>query len=66
MTNTLEFGFDIFCGRNVAIGKMPEVELHAGLEAPVERDFVDSDCALTVVHGRSKVPGRIEMRRAVR
>src|SRR5262245_41843610 len=66
VADALEFGFDIFPSRNVAIGKMPEVELHAGLEAPVERNFVDGDCALAVVHGRRKVPGRIEMRRAVR
>jgi len=66
MADALELGIDIFCSCNIAIGKMPEIELHARLEAPIERDLVDSDCSLAVVHGRSKVPGCIEMRRAVR
>jgi len=42
VADALELGFDIFCSRNVAIGKMAEVELHAGLEASIERDFVDT------------------------
>ncbi len=37
MANALEFGFDIFCSRNIAIGEVPEVELHTRLEAPLER-----------------------------
>src|SRR4029078_5203931 len=49
MPNALELGLDVFCSRHVAIREMPEVELYAGLEAPVERDLVDGDRALAIV-----------------
>ena len=43
-----------------------EVELHAGLEAPVERHLVDGDGALALVHRRMEMIGRVEMRAVVR
>src|SRR5262245_10107362 len=45
---------------------MPEVELNARLEAPFERDFVDGRGALALVHRRSEVIRRVEMRAAMR
>src|SRR3954451_17412338 len=44
---------------------LTEVELHAGLEAPVERHLVDRDRALAAVHRGSEVPGRVEVRAVV-
>ena len=45
---------------------MPEVELHAGIEAPFQRHLVDGDGALAAVHGGGEMPGRIEMRGVMR
>ncbi|MGY3408270.1 hypothetical protein ACVWZV_004383 [Bradyrhizobium sp. GM5.1] len=32
---------DVVGARHVAVGQMPEVELHAGLKTPFQRDLVD-------------------------
>src|SRR6185503_9164979 len=45
---------------------MAEVEFHAWLQAPIERDLVDGDGAFAAVHGGGEMPERIEMRRAMR
>src|SRR5882757_2029033 len=41
VADALEFGFDIFGGRDIAIRQMTEIKLHAGLQAPFQRHFVD-------------------------
>jgi hypothetical protein len=41
MADALELGLDIFGRCDIAVRQVPEVELHAGLEAPFERHFVD-------------------------
>src|SRR5262249_24110848 len=65
VADALEFGFNILCGCDIAVGKMPEVELHSWLEAPVERHLVDGDRALAVVHRLSEMPRRVEVGRAM-
>ena len=41
MADALELRLDVGGGGDIAVGEMAEVELHAGLEAPVERHLVD-------------------------
>jgi hypothetical protein len=54
----------------MAIGKVAEVQLHARLEAPLQRDLVDRDGPLLLpelaVHGGVEVVRRIEVRSVVR
>src|SRR3984885_16018022 len=61
MSDALEFSLDILSGHDIAVGKMPEVEFDAGLKTPFERHFLDGPGALTAVHGRMIVIGRVEM-----
>src|ERR1700722_19560906 len=61
IADALELFVDIGGGCDIPVGKMPEVELYAGLEAPLERHFVDRSGALPFVHRRMVVPGRVEM-----
>src|SRR5215212_6073816 len=41
VTDALEFVFDILGGRHIAVGQMPEIQLHAWLQAPLQRHFID-------------------------
>jgi hypothetical protein len=43
-----QLGLDIGGGDHVAVGEVAEVQLHPGLEAPVQRHLVDGDRALFV------------------
>ena len=61
MADALELGVDVGGGRDIAVGKMAEVEFHPGLKAPFERHFVDRPGALALVHCRVVVPRRVEM-----
>src|SRR6266700_5365108 len=45
---------------------MAKVQLHAGLQAPIQRYFVDGDGALALVHRRRKMIRRVQMRTVVR
>ena len=66
MADALKLRVDVGGGRDIAVGKMAEVEFHPALEAPFERNLVDRPGALALVHRRMIVPGRIEMRAVVR
>ena len=49
-----------------AARKVPEIELHPRVEAPLQGHFVDGDCPLRLtaelfVHGRMKMIGRIQV-----
>ena len=53
------------CG-DIAVGQMPEIQLHAGLEAPFQRHFIDPPGWLParfqgVVHGGEEVVRRVQM-----
>ncbi len=61
-----ELGLHVACGRDIAVGEVPKVELDSALEAPVERHLVDRDRSLAAVHGRGEMPGRVEMGGVVR
>src|ERR1700738_2946039 len=61
MLDAVELSLHVGGGYDIAVGKMPKVELDAGLQAPIERHLVDGDCTLAAVHGGSKMPGSIEM-----
>ena len=66
MANALEFCLDVGRGDHIAVGKVAEVQLHAGLEAPVQRHGVDGHrLALAAgqrrVHGAVEVVGRIQV-----
>jgi hypothetical protein len=50
----------------MAIRQMPEIELHAGLKAPVERHLVDGDGARATVHRGVVVPRGVHVRAVVR
>ena len=65
MADALELGFDVLRGRHIAVLEMPEVELHAGIEAPFQRHLVDGDRALAAIHGGGEMIGRVEMRGVV-
>ena len=66
MPDALELGLDVLGGRDVAVGKMPEVELDRRIEAPFQRHLVDRGGALAAVHGRGEMIRRVEMGAAVR
>src|SRR5271167_930717 len=55
MTDAGEFPFDLGRARDVPVGQVPEIELDAGLKAPFERNFIDRDGALALVHGGGKM-----------
>ena len=61
MVDTGEFGIDIGGGDDIAIGEMAKVQLDSRLKAPFERNFVDRDRAVSPVHRRSIVVGRIKV-----
>ena len=61
MADAGKLGLDILCRHHVTIGEMAEIELDAGLEAPLQRDLVDRDRPLAPIHGRGEVIGRVEM-----
>ena len=65
MADALQLVLDLLGGDDVAVRQVAEVELHAGLEAPVERHLVDGDGALALVHRRMEMIGRVEMRAVV-
>ena len=65
MPDTLQFGLDILGSRDIAVRKMPEVELHARLKTPFQRHLVDGPGALAAIHGGMEVPGRVQMRPVV-
>ena len=65
VADALQLRLDVGGGRDIAVGEMPEIELHPRLETPFERDFVDRPGALALVHRGMIVPGRIEMRAVV-
>ena len=46
MADAVELARNIVCRHHIAVGEMAEVELDAGLQAPVEGHFVDGDGAL--------------------
>ena len=66
MADALELRVDVGRRRDVAVGKMAEVEFHPALKTPFERHLVDRPGALALVHGRMIVPGRVEMGAVVR
>ncbi|MNF78349.1 hypothetical protein D3C84_605290 [compost metagenome] len=51
---------------HMAIRQMTKVQLHARLQAPVQRQFVDAESRLATVRGRGVVPRGVHMRTAVR
>jgi hypothetical protein len=53
--------FDLGCAHHVPVRQRAEIELDARPVAPVEWNFVDGGGGLAVIHGRGKVPGRVEM-----
>src|SRR3981189_375191 len=55
MTNSAKLLLHFNRGDDMPIGKMPEIELHPGLKAPLKRYFIDGDRALALVHGRGEV-----------
>src|SRR5208282_2451944 len=65
MADALQFSFDVGGGRDIAVGKVTEIEFYPALEAPFERNLVDRPGALPLVHRRMAVPGRVEMRAVV-
>ena len=65
MADPLELGLNVGGGRDIAVLEVAEVELHPGLQAPVERDLVDGGGAFPFVHGRMVVPWRVDVRAVV-
>jgi hypothetical protein len=64
-----QLGLHIGGGDHVAVGEVAEVQLHPGLEAPVQRHLVDGDRALLVaqrlVHRAVEVVRRVQVRAVV-
>ena len=48
MADARELLLDIRGGHDIAVGQVAEIELHAGLETPIERHLVDCDRALAL------------------
>ena len=65
VADALQLRLHVGGGGDVAVREVAEVELHARLEAPLQRHLVDGDGALAAVHGGGEVPGRIEVRAVV-
>ena len=61
VADALELLLDVGGRHHVAVGEVPEVELHRGLQAPFQRHLVDGDGALAAVHRRRVVVGRVEV-----
>ena len=70
MIDARQFVFNIGCGDHIAIGKVPKIQLHAGLKTPIEGHLVDGRRRFLMpqrfVHGAMKMVGRIQMRAVVR
>ena len=67
MADPVELRLDIFRPRHIAVVEMAEIELHARLEAPFQRHFVDPPGGLAaflqrMVHRREEMPGRVQVR----
>jgi hypothetical protein len=61
VADALQLGLDISGADHVAVREMPEIELHARLVEPFERQLVDGRGALAAIHGRGVVPGRVDV-----
>src|SRR5208337_4398710 len=61
VADSFQLGLDVGGGRDIAVGKMAEIEFYPALEAPLERNLVDRPGALPLVHRWMVVPGRVEM-----
>ena len=68
--NTREFRLNVFCGDNITIWLVSEIELDAGLKTPFEGHLVNGNrpftASVTLIHGAVKMIGRIKMRAVVR
>ena len=62
LIDAVKLRLDILIRDHVAVGKVPEIELHAWLEAPIQRYLVNRKGSLSLIHRRRKMIGRIEMR----
>src|SRR6516162_4162358 len=62
MAETLQFGLDVGRSGNIPVGEMAEVELDAGLEAPLQGHLVDAQRRFAAVHGGGEVVRRVEVR----
>src|SRR3989441_6914689 len=65
VADALQLRLHVLRRHDVAVGPRAEVELHAGLKAPLERHLVDRDRALAAVHRRGEVIRRVEVRAVV-
>src|SRR2546428_2372518 len=61
VADALQLRLHVLRRHHVAVGPGTEVELHTGLEAPLEWHLVDRDRALTAVHRRREVVRRVEV-----
>jgi len=61
MPDALQFIGNVGGGRHIAVWQVAEVELDAGLEAPLQRHLVDGPGPLAAIHGRMEMIGRIQM-----
>jgi hypothetical protein len=61
VADALKLGLHVGRTRHIAVGELAEVEFHAGLQAPVQRQLVDGDGALAVIHGGGEMIRRVEM-----
>ena len=66
MPNTLQFRLHIRRRGDIAVLKVPEIKLHAGVHAPLERHLVDGDRPLANIHRGVVMLGRVQMRTVVR
>src|SRR5262245_1983971 len=65
MPDALQLCLHVGGGRNVAVGKVAEVELDTGLEAPLQRHLVDAQRPFAAVHGGGEVVRSIKVRAVV-
>ncbi len=61
MADALELRLDLGGLDHVAVRQMAEVELHARLQAPFQRNLVDGKRPFPAVHGRVVVPRRVNV-----
>ncbi|CAK7261895.1 protein of unknown function (plasmid) [Shinella sp. WSC3-e] len=66
MPDTAQFTLYILGRGDISVGKVAEVELHAGCEAPFQGYFIDSNGSGSAIHRRMVVVWGIEMRAVVR
>ena len=55
MADTLKLCLDVIRSNDIAIFEMTKIELHARLETPVKRHFINSNGPFTAVHGGGKM-----------